>query len=95
MLIIGTTSSANQLDDLGIIAAFDKVIYVPNLTKTEILGVLNSYDCPNDEREKIANLVQNSTIRQLCFLIDRALQKGDNKLLYENFASEYREYVFK
>ena len=95
MLIIGTTSSANQLDDLGIIAAFDKVIHVPNLTKTEILGVLNNYDCSNEEKEKIANLVQNTTIRQLCFLIDRALQKGDNKLLYENFASEYREYVFK
>ena len=95
MLIIGTTSSANQLDDLGIIASFDKVIHVPNLTKTEILGVLNNYDCSNEEKEKIANLVQNTTIRQLCFLIDRALQKGDNKLLYENFASEYREYVFK
>jgi vesicle-fusing ATPase len=95
MLIIGTTSSANQLDDLGIISAFDKVIHVPNLTKTEILGVLNNYDCSNEEKEKIANLVQNTTIRQLCFLIDRALQKGDNKLLYENFASEYREYVFK
>ena len=95
MLIIGTTSSANQLDDLGIIAAFDKVIHVPNLSKSEILGVLNNYDCPNEEKEKIANLVQNTTIRQLCFLIDRALQKGDNKLLYENFASEYREYVFK
>ena len=95
MLIIGTTSSANYIEDLGIIAAFDKVIHVPNLTKTEILGVLNNYDCSNEEKEKIANLVQNTTIRQLCFLIDRALQKGDNKLLYENFASEYREYVFK
>ena len=95
MLIIGTTSSANYIEDLGIIAAFDKVIHVPNLSKSEILGVLNNYDCPEEEREKIANLVQNSTIRQLCFLIDRALQKGNGKLCYENFASEYREYVFK
>ena len=94
MLIIGTTSSANYIEDLGIIAAFDKVIHVPNLSKSEILGVLNNYDCPEEEREKIANLVQNSPIKQLCFLIDRAMQKNP-VLMYENFASEYKEYVFK
>ena len=94
MLIIGTTSCASQLDELGLIDCFDRKIQIPNLTKNEILNVLKNYECQNEEREKIANLVQNSPIKQLCFLIDRALQKNP-VLLYENFASEYREYVFK
>ena len=94
MLIIGTTSCASQLDELGLIDCFDRKIQIPNLTKNEILNVLKNYECSNEEREKIANLVQNSPIKQLCFLIDRALQKNP-VLLYENFASEYREYVFK
>jgi vesicle-fusing ATPase len=94
MLIIGTTSCADQLEELGLVQAFDRKIHIPNLTKNEILNVLKNYECQNEEREKIANLVQNSPIKQLCFLIDRALQKNP-VLMYENFASEYREYVFK
>lgn len=94
VLIIGTTSMASQLEDLGVVSAFDRVIHVPNLKKEEILNVLNNYECDPDEKEKIANLVQNSPIKQLLFLIDRAMQKS-KKLLYENFASEYRDYVFK
>ena len=94
MLIIGTTSCADQLEELGLVQAFDRKILIPNLTKNEILNVLKNYECQNEEREKIANLVQNSPIKQLCFLIDRALQKNP-VLMYENFASEYREYVFK
>ncbi len=94
MLIIGTTSCASQLEELGIVEAFDRKIHVPNLTKTEILNVLKNYECDNKEREQIANLVQNSPIKQLCFLIDRAMQKNPT-LKYENFASEYKEYVFK
>ena len=85
---------ASQLEDLGVVSAFDRVIHVPNLKKEEILNVLNNYECDPDEKEKIANLVQNSPIKQLLFLIDRAMQKS-KKLLYENFASEYRDYVFK
>ena len=94
VLIIGTTSCRSQLEDLGVVSAFDKVIHVPNLSKEEILTVLGNYECEQSEKEKIANLVQNSPIKQLLFLIDRALQKSP-KLLYENFASEYRDYVFK
>ena len=94
MLIIGTTSCASQLEELGIVEAFDRKIHVANLTKTEILNVLKNYECDNKEREQIANLVQNSPIKQLCFLIDRAMQKNPT-LKYENFASEYKEYVFK
>jgi vesicle-fusing ATPase len=94
MSIIGTTSCADQLEELGLVQAFDRKIHIPNLTKNEILNVLKNYECQNEEREKIANLVQNSPIKQLCFLIDRALQKNP-VLMYENFASEYREYVFK
>ena len=94
MLIIGTTSSASQLEELGLVECFDRKIHIPNLTKAEILNVLKNYECDNQEREKIANLVQNSPIKQLCFLIDRAMQKNP-VLQYENFASEYKEYVFK
>jgi vesicle-fusing ATPase len=94
MLIIGTTSCADQLEELGLVQAFDRKIHIPNLTKNEILNVLKNYECKSEDREKIANLVQNSPIKQLCFLIDRALQKNP-VLMYENFASEYREYVFK
>ena len=94
MLIIGTTSCSSQLEELGLVESFDRRIQVPNLTKNEILNVLKNYDCNPEEREKIANLVQNSPIKQLCFLIDRALQKNP-VLMYENFASEYKEYVFK
>ncbi|MBP3801609.1 MAG: AAA family ATPase [Clostridia bacterium] len=94
MLIIGTTSSSSQLEELGLVEAFDRRIQIPNLTKNEILNVLKNYECQSEEREKIANLVQNSPIKQLCFLIDRALQKNP-VLMYENFASEYKEYVFK
>ena len=94
LLIIGTTSIASHLEDLGIVNAFDRVIHVQNLSKEEILTVLGNYECENEEKEKIANLVQNSPIKQLLFLIDRAMQKSQ-KLLYENFASKYRDYVFK
>lgn len=60
MLIIGTTSSASQLEELGLVESFDRRIQVPNLTKNEILNVLKNYECNSEEREKIANLVQNS-----------------------------------
>ena len=94
MLIIGTTSSVTEMEELGLVEAFDRRIHIPNLTKNEILNVLKNYECQPEEREKIANLVQNSPIKQLCFLIDRAMQKNP-VLMYENFASEYKEYVFK
>ena len=94
MLIIGTTSCASQLEDLDIVQDFDRRIQIPNLTKNEILNVLKNYQCHEEDREKIANLVQNLPIKQLCFLIDRALQKNP-VLQYKNFADEYREYVFK
>ena len=94
MLIIGTTSCASQLEDLDIVQDFDRRIKIPNLTKKEILNVLKNYQCHEEDREKIANLVQNLPIKQLCFLIDRALQKNP-VLQYKNFADEYREYVFK
>ena len=94
MLIIGTTSCASQLEDLDIVQDFDRRIQIPNLTKKEILNVLKNYQCHEEDREKIANLVQNLPIKQLCFLIDRALQKNP-VLQYKNFADEYREYVFK
>ena len=94
MLIIGTTSMASQMEDLGLVECFDRRIQIPNLTKDEILNVLKNYQCHEEDREKIANLVQNLPIKQLCFLIDRALQKNP-VLQYKNFADEYREYVFK
>ena len=94
MLIIGTTSCASQMEDLGLVECFDRRIQIPNLTKTEIINVLKNYSCKEGDVEKIANLVQNVPIKQLCFLIDRALQKNP-VLQYENFASEYKEYVFK
>jgi vesicle-fusing ATPase len=94
MLIIGTTSMASQMEDLGLVECFDRRIQIPNLTKDEILNVLKNYQCHEEDREKIANLVQNSPIKQLCFLIDRALQKNP-VLQYKNFADEYKEYVFK
>ena len=94
MLIIGTTSCASHMEDLGLVECFDRRIQIPNLTKKEILNVLKNYQCKEDDRDKIANLVQNLPIKQLCFLIDRALQKN-HVLQYENFASEYREYVFR
>ena len=77
----------SDLEELGIVQAFDRKIHVPNLTKNEIANVLKNYDCDNKEREQIANLVQNSPIKQLCFLIDRALQKNP-VLQYEFLISE-------
>ena len=53
MLIIGTTSSAAQLEELGLVEAFDRRIQIPNLTKKEILNVLKNYECQNEEREKL------------------------------------------
>ena len=58
------------------------------------MNVLKNYQCNGDDREKIANLVQNLPIKQLCFLIDRAMQKS-HVLQYKYFADEYREYVIK
>ena len=94
MLIIGTTSMSEQMEDLGLVECFDRRIKIPNLTKNEIMNVLKNYQCNGDDREKIANLVQNLPIKQLCFLIDRAMQKN-SVLQYKYFADEYREYVFK
>ena len=42
MLIIGTTSCADQLEELGLVQAFDRKIHIPNLTKNEILNVLKN-----------------------------------------------------
>ena len=95
MLIIGTTSMSSQMEDLGLVECFDKRIQIPNLTKKEILNVLKNYKCQSEEdREKIANLVQSLPIKKLLFLIDRALQKNQ-VLQYKSFADEYREYIFK
>ena len=95
MLIIGTTSMSSQMEDLGLVECFDKRIQIPNLTKKEILNVLKNYKCQAEEdREKIANLVQSLPIKKLLFLIDRALQKNQ-VLQYKSFADEYREYIFK
>ena len=94
MLIIGTTSMSEQMEDLGLVECFDRRIKIPNLTKNEIMNVLKNYQCNGDDREKIANLVQNLPIKQLCFLIDRAMQKS-HVLQYKYFADEYREYVIK
>ena len=95
MLIIGTTSMSSQMEDLGLVECFDKRIQIPNLTKKEILNVLKNYKCQAEEdREKIANLVQSLPIKKLLFLIDRALQKNQ-VLQYKSFADEYREFVFK
>ena len=95
MLIIGTTSMSSQMEDLGLVECFDKRIQIPNLTKKEILNVLKNYKCQSEEdREKIANLVQSLPIKKLLFLIDRALQKNQ-VLQYKSFADEYREFVFK
>lgn len=92
LLIIGTTSMASYLADLGIVGAFDKVIKVPNLDKKEIMNVLDNYECEDSEKERIADLVETSPIKQLLFLIDRALQKN-SKLLYDNFELEYKDYI--
>ena len=93
MFIIGTTSCATEMEKLGLVQCFIKRIQIPNLTKSEILNILQNYQCREEDREKIADLVQNLPIKQLCFLIDRALQKNP-VLQYENFSSEYKEYVF-
>ena len=95
MLIIGTTSMSSQMEDLGLVECFDKRIQIPNLTKKEILNVLKNYKCQAEEdREKIANLVQSLPIKKLLFLIDRE-KKKNQVLQYKSFADEYREYVFK
>jgi len=93
MFIIGTTSCATEMENLGLVQCFVRRIQIPNLTKSEILNVLKNYQCREEDREKIANLVQNLPIKQLCLLIDRALQKNP-VLQYENFSSEYKEYIF-
>ena len=94
MLIIGTTSCVGPMEDLGLVECFDRRIEIPNLSKNEIINILNSYKCEKKDVEKIANLVQNLPIKYLCYLIDRALQRNTN-LIYESFAIEYKEYVSK
>ena len=91
MLIIGTTSRKSEMEELGIIDCFDKVIHLPNLNKNEIIQILSNYKCSNIEREKIASFLKEIPIKRLCNIIDNVLQK-ESTLTFKSFSDEYNEY---
>ena len=91
MLIIGTTSKRREMENLGIIDAFDQVIHIPNLSKNEMAKILNGYNCPNVEREKIVSFINEISIKKLLNIIDNTLQK-DCSINFQNFKDVYNEY---
>ena len=91
ILIIGTTSKRKEMENFGIIDAFDKVIHIPNLNKSEITKILSDYNSPNVEIEKIISFVKEIPIKKLLNLIDNALQEN-NSLTFQNFKDLYNEY---
>ena len=91
LLIIGSTSKRKEMENLGLIDVFDKVIHIPNLTKNEITRILNEQKCPDDEIEKINSFIKNIPIKKLLNIIENTLLK-DRSLTFNNFKEIYNEY---
>eukprot|EP00884_Botryococcus_braunii_P005505 jgi/Botrbrau1/14956/Bobra.0018s0059.1 len=80
LLILGTSSSAAVMDDMGIAAAFNVVLHVPKLHEEEIRMVLVTLDAfaPSEVDAAVASLVDpDISIKRLLLLLEMARQGAE------------------
>jgi len=87
LVVIGTTSIADRLDDLELVKSFNVKINVPLLSNNDdIMGVLNSFDIKKQEKEKICNaLVGGIPIKKLLMILDSARQISGGNITIDHF----------
>jgi len=99
LLIIGTTSMADTLQEFELVDAFNVTQSIPILaTEEEIFTVLDKYPGSQDEKQKIATSFENKPgvgIKYLMLTCEMALQKGKGSLTSVNFEQCYKEMVRK
>lgn len=91
LLIIGTTSNADRLDDLELVKVFNYKLKVPNLNYEEIKNVFKSYTTESDtsSSDQIVELFRknkmNTPIKSLLMSIDETQQENNGELNYSTF----------
>jgi len=96
LLIVGTTSMCNILNELEVISTFNIKLTVPTLnSSSEVMTILNKYDGKEQDKQKIAGDLSYIPIKQLLLIIDMTLQQGNGVLDYDNFCDAYRFFLSK
>lgn len=94
LMIIGTTSISNVLNELEVVSSFNVKLTVPTLNDThEVLNVLGKFNGDLAEKRKIAQDLSYIPIKQLLLIIDMTLQKGNDTLIYEHFCDAYKFFL--
>jgi vesicle-fusing ATPase len=94
IMIIGTTSNANRLEDLELTSSFDIRIEIPTISdKEEIMNVLNNFDGKQSDKESIAKLISNIPIKKLILMLDMTRRLSGGVLTYDNFLTAYEYYI--
>ena len=82
LLVIGTTSMANTLKELGVMDSFNMVITLPTIkSPSEAMKILKKYNATDEEKNKISKLVSNIPIKYMLLTLEMAVQKGKGKLI--------------
>ena len=89
LMIIGTSSCAKILKDLEVSGSFNLVINVPQLRKgDDILQVLMKYPGKIEEKKRIANDINDISMKRLLLIIDMACH-GEIDITYDGFMGCY------
>jgi vesicle-fusing ATPase len=90
LMIIGTTSIPERLEDLELTDSFNVRISInPLKSNEEIMNVLNRSEGKAAEKEKIAALVGEVPIKRLLLMLDMTKQMSGGQLTYESFTTSY------
>lgn len=94
LMIIGTSSMSNILNELEVVSSFNVKLTVPTLNNTqEVLSILNKFSGDLNEKNKIAEDLSYIPIKQLLLIIDMTLQKGNDVLTYDNFCDAQKFFL--
>lgn len=94
LLIIGTTSMSNILNELEVVSAFNVKLTIPTLNNAhEVMNILSKFNGDMGEKRKIADDLSYIPIKQLLLIIDMTLQKGNDALIYEHFCDAYKFFL--
>lgn len=91
LLIIGTTSNADRMDDLEIVKSFNYKIRVPMLSSTEALKIVSHYiNSESGDYKKIHDFSKEKNlmipIKTLLMSIDETQQEENGDVTYETFS---------
>jgi vesicle-fusing ATPase len=90
LMIIGTTSIPERLEDLELTSTFNvRIPLSPLKNIEEIMNVLNTCDGKPEEKQKIAALVGQVPIKRLLLMLDMTKQMSGGFLNYHNFTTAY------